>query len=706
MAGRPRRRRASSTSTTAPPDHSQIRWTKESLVLRPAPQDVPDSEWPCYVLTDATIYRSDGETLANPLLVHLEGPLIVRGLLEVDEDKLVTNLVRSSVRTARIEIPRSDRYSIGDGPLVLWVSGAAGWFEIRPSARYQPMYEQVREAITLYYSAFEVYEAYAQAWGGKKKSRRPPPPTLDDVFLKYAVKAGDGILRHEVEALCHKWADFLIPHFDKEFDLDWNTTRFAKWLRDSHPDVQRRLAEALSKAALAPPPPPEAPELSSRDQTAGVRGSRSIRSVSQSLEGGDDDLRGSTPSRSRSPQSKPANRPKIRISETPVPLPEKYRQFVQPVSSKPSPTPAETPMTGTPSDTPTSSVDHAPSIDRLLELLKEIASEVDMKKVAPSKIWSAMYFKCKVRSYHGAKDILAYYAKDLVPRLGPEWKGTAPYQWLVDVAKQPWKPTEPMDPDKIPGQTIRRGKLNTASRAGSASRPATKLPPAINFKTKTKGASSQRGSDSEDDAADLFVAPQRARRSGKAATLRLATGSKKRPRSDLDDQANGSHRGAKTAKVSHLISGGPDLDDGDDDDDAEDGDASDDGVAAGDETLPLGSRLPAPQGAVRVVVHAERLPTTVPAGPDGTWTCDQEGCTYVVRSADEQEAQDLIREHFRDHEAQAEKIDLAVRESRGQMPINHLLSKIQALGKTALLKKQHTLDGKPVPAPVKRRLLV
>jgi hypothetical protein len=97
------------------------------------------------------------------------------------------------------------------------------------------MYDQVREAITLYYSAFEVYEAYAAACANKKKARRPRQPTLDQVFLKYAVRAGDGILFHEVEALCDKWAEFLIAHFDKEFDLDWNVTNFAKWLRSSHP---------------------------------------------------------------------------------------------------------------------------------------------------------------------------------------------------------------------------------------------------------------------------------------------------------------------------------------------------------------------------------------------------------------------------------------------------------------------------------------
>lgn len=89
MAGRPRRRRASSSSAVAAADDSHIRWSKETSVLRPvSEEDIDDSNWPCYVLTDATVYKKDGKTLANPLLVQFEGPLIVRGFLEVQDHQL------------------------------------------------------------------------------------------------------------------------------------------------------------------------------------------------------------------------------------------------------------------------------------------------------------------------------------------------------------------------------------------------------------------------------------------------------------------------------------------------------------------------------------------------------------------------------------------------------------------------------------------
>ncbi len=146
-----------------------------------------------------------------------------------------STVVQQNVASGYIEISHSDQYSISDEPVALWVSGAAGWFEIRPSTKYWPIYSQVHSAIDLYYSAFVAYETWNEACEGRPKSQRPKPPTFDDIYLKYAVRSGGGILRHEVEALCSKWAGFLISHFDKELSLDWANAPFAKSLRSKHP---------------------------------------------------------------------------------------------------------------------------------------------------------------------------------------------------------------------------------------------------------------------------------------------------------------------------------------------------------------------------------------------------------------------------------------------------------------------------------------
>ncbi|KAL2136390.1 hypothetical protein VTI74DRAFT_4034 [Chaetomium olivicolor] len=720
MAGRPRRRRASSSSSAAAvaaTDHAHIRWTKESAVLKPASREISDSEWPCYVLTDATIYRKDGKTLANPLLVHVEGPLVVRGLLEVDEDKILPNLVRPSLRSAYIEIPYSDRYSIGDGPLVLWVSGAAGWFEIRPSARYQPMYDQVREAITLYYGAFEVYEDYANACGWKKKAKWPPQPTLDDVFLNYAVKAGDGIVRHEVEALCHKWAEFLIAHFGKEADLDWDNTLFAKWLRGEHPDIQKRITDIAN--GIIPPPPTPPPQTPDEIELPHRRKNKPAKASNRASEADDNEARSSVVERSRSPQPKTLNKLKTKISETPVPLPEKYRQVTQPATSQAVPAPtgllkespqktaSDTPqatLIETPGDTqkadPTAGLNLDSPIDRLVAGLRLVAAESKIHKSAARAINGKLYFKCRMRNYSAVGDVVTYFAKALLPRVEAEWKGTPWYGWLREVAEREPEAVDAATVESYASQTHLRALGSRHGHSHQSTKPADKVPPNISLKgMAAKVTQNESEAESDEDLAATYTAPpMRNRRSGKGATLRLiSASSKKRPHSDLDDQASGSRRGRKSAKTSHPVS---------DEDEFDDAEETSGDEAIADEDMGVGSRLPLPEGAVRVVIHAERIPTTSPSGPDGTWTCHEEDCTYVVRCADEQGAQELIQQHFRDHEARAEKINLAVKESRGQMPINHLLDKIQAIHKTSLLKKSATLNGQPVPAPVKRRLLI
>lgn len=91
MAGR---RRRTSNSTVATVDESHIRYNKETWVLKPTAPNTPDHEWPCYILTDAQIYRSDGETLANPLHVSLEGSMVIKGRLVVDQEDDEANLNR------------------------------------------------------------------------------------------------------------------------------------------------------------------------------------------------------------------------------------------------------------------------------------------------------------------------------------------------------------------------------------------------------------------------------------------------------------------------------------------------------------------------------------------------------------------------------------------------------------------------------------
>jgi hypothetical protein len=65
-------------------------------VLRPVAVGSNHDNWPCFVLKDAVIFDEDGE-LANLLHAEIDGPLTVRGQLEVDKE--FKNLRTSSFTT-------------------------------------------------------------------------------------------------------------------------------------------------------------------------------------------------------------------------------------------------------------------------------------------------------------------------------------------------------------------------------------------------------------------------------------------------------------------------------------------------------------------------------------------------------------------------------------------------------------------------------
>lgn len=79
-----------------------------------------------------------------------------------------------------IQILDCQGFSIGSGPITVWASGQSGWFEIRPSEAYQAMYNNMTEAITLYYFLTELYEDLkARAQRGSHKSL-----SIDKILFK------------------------------------------------------------------------------------------------------------------------------------------------------------------------------------------------------------------------------------------------------------------------------------------------------------------------------------------------------------------------------------------------------------------------------------------------------------------------------------------------------------------------------------------
>ena len=364
----------------------------------------------------------------------------------------------------------------------------------------------------------------------------------------------------------------------------------------------------------------------------------------------------SKPVRSISPLTQGLDKGKGKklISNTPVPLPSYLRQ--QPVSN---PSPTQSPLSAT---SPVTSPASFPTpggptpnnvkqdLDALISVFLEEVEEknLDLNKAGPAKFNQAIFFKCKVRDYRIGKEITTYYAKELLPLLPAEWRNKQFYNWLQQEALKPKTLPEGLTAEKISEQLMRRARKAKAATSG------VEVPPPALVSISAVGGLAQ-SLDEEESEEDV-----RPRKSGKGAVLRPPT-SRKRPALEMDDDsASGSRRGRKSAKTSTPITfEDDDLDDSSDQDSTMEEDAG------------PSSSIQAPKDAVRVIVHAERIPTISPSGPNGTWICDQEGCGHVVRGADDAVGEELIKNHFKWHESQAEKINLAMAESRGQMPIKY-----------------------------------
>jgi hypothetical protein len=74
-----------SASTVASVDEATVRYYQEASILKPVSPDTHSDDWPCFLLSDASVHRRDG-SLVNQLHVDLEGPFIVRGRLEIEKD--------------------------------------------------------------------------------------------------------------------------------------------------------------------------------------------------------------------------------------------------------------------------------------------------------------------------------------------------------------------------------------------------------------------------------------------------------------------------------------------------------------------------------------------------------------------------------------------------------------------------------------------
>lgn len=265
-----------------------------------------------------------------------------------------------------------------------------------------------------------------------------------------------------------------------------------------------------------------------------------------------------------------------------------------------------------------------------------------------SKFVNKIYFDHKFPNYKNGQsgsfkipveEVLHYNARELLDRIEPKYHGTEVYTWLQEKSTTPFQPIA-IDLSDFPYTFVPRRKKAprgqnelvdraTANNAGSSLDRETASNPRSQSPRAGKG---------------LKMPGRRPKKS----SLR-PTSSKKRPFSEVESGSE-SETSETGPKKSHFF---------------QDGDESMEEAA----NVNLAHK---PENAVRIVIQADKIPSTVPKGHHGAWTCEQDDCDYIVRGADAEECQTRIRAHFEHHEQQEERVQLAITEgTRGHTQIKY-----------------------------------
>ncbi|RFU76708.1 hypothetical protein TARUN_5511 [Trichoderma arundinaceum] len=630
MSGRKRRASTSSVETV---DGDKIRWLQESSVVRSQPKDVSRDNYPCFELRDATVYDRKGEALENALNVVVRGPYIVRGHLIIDDPSQKTHLIMRVRASTPIEIRHCISYSIGEEPParpVVWVLGRGAWYEISPSEAYRPIFNKMCEATTMYYNLVDIYNS-------GRLTEAPTAPSsnlleaLHDDFLQYAMKVGDGATFTEVVERCAEHATFFASQFLQESDtlIDWKRTPFYKWFTTEHADVDHKTKVAFKNPRKASSPVREIPSPAPSNRSS----NRITRSVSMEVVDLD--------------HTQLSKRPKSTLSSDMAKPDATIQQPVIPTQ------PADTAMsTAADDDSPFASV--LAAVESLYE--KRVGAK---RGITAMNALNILYFDYKFPNFKDGsvgshrvpvEEVLHYNAAALLQTLDKEkFQQHQLYSYLEELSQKPFAPRSIKTSD-FPYRLVPRKPTQRQSKKSAQ--------PVVDSESSAHENGTTSANGSHRHLGKTLKRP--GRRPGKTSSLRTVTASKKRTFAEIGDESEPDSEGSGL-KRSHYFS--------DRDEEEEEDISMQDSVGA--ITLKKAG-LPEDVEPIQIVIRAEKIPSTVPNGPDDTWTCDQAGCTYVVRGGDAEGCQTRIQKHFEEHAEQTKRLNLAVTEStRGHMPIKY-----------------------------------
>ena len=195
------------------------------------------------------------------LLASENHPLTIAGRLENSPAKDTAHafLLPSKQHARYIDIEITDVRSFAygaysDGSVELWAAGRAGWFVIRPSRTYRPIYNEMLEAVNLLFFIADAYREPRKSGKGRNAVILPDY-SVQELLEKYAIEVM-GVEKGAPEAAqrMYKHRDFLLSSMlaGKE-GLAWSRIPLYLHLSRKFPDDLVRIRQRVARSPKAKP---------------------------------------------------------------------------------------------------------------------------------------------------------------------------------------------------------------------------------------------------------------------------------------------------------------------------------------------------------------------------------------------------------------------------------------------------------------------
>jgi hypothetical protein len=340
--------------------------------------------------------------------------------------------------------------------------------------------------------------------------------------------------------------------------------------------------------------------------------------------------------------AQPAEKPTQNGSQPPV-----MAHFVHATQDVPAESPLQTILTG-------------------LETIYSATKNISKRGMPYPSTLSKLYFIYTFPTYkdhrsgsykQGVEDVLHYYSKALLTTLDPKYQTLDIYRELRKMAATPFRPLAYQASD-FPVAFVPRKSLARKSKSSSEAATPSVADDNAHLANQTPEPRGKRPT----------------RTPGKSSLRPVNRAPRKRPRDEFESDAE-----SETPRIKRTnYPGEDDLMDDAADMDAQiehDAAAAEDDDDDYDDYADALNRDPKSRfdvEPIKLVIRAEKIPDSTPRGPDDMWMCHEEGCGYVVRGGEEEECQERIRQHFRDHEQEFSRVNLAITEATlGHMPIKY-----------------------------------